>query len=59
MRHAKGWAGQLIELYLGATAGSKQQQDFPTLGVELKTIPVSPDAKPLETTYVCITPLLA
>lgn len=58
MRHAKGWAGQLIELYLGATAGSKQQQDFPTLGVELKTIPVSPDAKPLETTYVCITPLL-
>lgn len=58
MRHAKGWAGQLIELYLGASAGSKQQQDFPELGVELKTIPVSPDAKPLETTYVCITPLL-
>lgn len=58
LRHAKGWTGQLIEQFLGATAGSKQQQDFPELGVELKTIPVSPDAKPLETTYVCITPLL-
>lgn len=55
-RH-KGWSGQLIELYLGASAGSKPQQDFPELGVELKTIPVTPEGKPLETTFVCVTPL--
>lgn len=56
-RKAKGWTGQLIELFLGATAGSKPEQDFPELGVELKTIPITPDGKPLETTYVCIAPL--
>jgi len=54
----KGWTGQLIELWLGATAGSKPQQDFPELGVELKTIPVDALGNPLETTYVCYTPLL-
>ncbi|MFC3094284.1 DNA mismatch repair endonuclease MutH [Alteromonas sediminis] len=56
-RH-KGWTGQLIELWLGATAGSKPQQDFPELGVELKTIPIDAAGNPLETTYVCYTPLL-
>ncbi|MDC8833090.1 DNA mismatch repair endonuclease MutH [Alteromonas gilva] len=55
----KGWSGQLIELWLGATAGSKPQQDFPELGVELKTLPIDQQARPLETTYVCIAPLLA
>lgn len=34
-RH-KGWPGMLIEKWLGATAGSKPQQDFPELGIELK-----------------------
>ncbi|RUO42955.1 DNA mismatch repair endonuclease MutH [Aliidiomarina taiwanensis] len=58
LRAAKGWAGQLIELYLGATAGSRQEQDFPELGVELKTIPINEQGMPLETTYVCIAPLL-
>ncbi|WP_416307949.1 DNA mismatch repair endonuclease MutH [Neptunicella sp. SCSIO 80796] len=51
-RH-KGWSGQLLELWLGAQAGSKPQQDFPELGVELKSIPVDHQGKPLETTYVC------
>jgi DNA mismatch repair protein MutH len=51
----KGWTGQLIELWLGASAGSKPEQDFPELGVELKTLPLS--YKPLETTYVCYAPL--
>jgi DNA mismatch repair protein MutH len=27
--------------------------DFPELGVELKTIPLTPDGTPLESTYVC------
>lgn len=57
LSRAKGWSGQLIELYLGASAGSKPEQDFPELGVELKTIPVTPAGKPLETTFVCVTPL--
>jgi|SRR5690554_5077936 len=58
LRQAKGWAGQLLELYLGASAGSRQEQDFPHLGVELKTIPINASGMPLETTYVCIAPLL-
>ena len=49
----KGWTGQLLELLLGAKAGSTPQQDFPELGVELKTIPISSLGTPLETTYVC------
>lgn len=58
LRHAKGWAGQLIELYLGASAGSKQAQDFPELGIELKTLPINDQGQPAETTYVCIVPLM-
>lgn len=57
LRH-KGWVGQLLEWHLGASAGSKPEQDFPELGVELKTIPVDPQGKPLETTFVCVAPLI-
>lgn len=53
----KGWTGQLIETCLGAAAGSTPQQDFPELGVELKTIPIDDSGAPLETTYVCYAPL--
>jgi len=56
-RH-KGWPGMLIEKWLGASAGSKPQQDFPELGIELKTIPIDGQFAPLETTYVCFAPLL-
>jgi DNA mismatch repair protein MutH len=56
-RH-KGWPGMLIERWLGASAGSKPQQDFPELGIELKTIPIDEYFRPLETTYVCYAPLL-
>lgn len=56
LRH-KGWAGQLIEKELGATAGSKPEQDFLHLGVELKTIPINAAGRPLETTYICVAPL--
>ncbi len=54
----KGWVGQLIEKHLGAQAGSLPQQDFPDLGVELKTIPVDHNGMPLETTFVCVAPLV-
>lgn len=53
----KGWVGQLIEWHLGAASGSKPQQDFVHLGIELKTIPISHQGLPLETTFVCVAPL--
>ena len=51
--HAKGWIGQLLETYLGASGSSKAVPDFAELGIELKTIPISKTTKPLESTYVC------
>lgn len=53
----KGWIGVLLEHYLGASATSKSEQDFATIGVELKTIPVDSRGRPLETTFVCVAPL--
>lgn len=57
LKRDKGWVGILLELYLGAMAGSKPEQDFPELGIELKTIPVDATGNPLETTFVCVAPL--
>lgn len=57
LKRDKGWVGILLELYLGAMAGSKPEQDFPELGIELKTIPVDAAGNPLETTFVCVAPL--
>jgi DNA mismatch repair protein MutH len=56
-RRAKGWAGRLLETWLGATAGSLAEPDFQALGVELKTLPVDREGRPLESTYVCTVPL--
>jgi DNA mismatch repair protein MutH len=56
--HAKGLTGQIMEWLLGATAKSEPIPDFPELNLELKTIPISLNASPLETTYVCTAPLL-
>ncbi len=58
LKRDKGWVGQLIEWHLGATAGSKPQQDFESLGIELKTIPIGYNGKPLETTFVSVAPLI-
>ncbi|WP_394129701.1 DNA mismatch repair endonuclease MutH [Shewanella maritima] len=58
LRKDKGWVGQLIEAELGALAGSKPEQDFLHLGIELKTIPVDHTGKVLETTYVTVAPLI-
>ena len=49
----KGRVGELIERALGASAGSAAVPDFPRLGIELKTIPLDPRGKPLESTFVC------
>jgi DNA mismatch repair protein MutH len=57
LKRDKGWIGILLEIWLGASAGSKPEQDFAALGVELKTIPVDSQGRPLETTFVCVAPL--
>lgn len=57
LRREKGWVGMLLEICLGASAGSQAKQDFDHLGIELKTIPISYSGKPLETTFVCVAPL--
>lgn len=57
LKRDKGWIGVLLERWLGASAGSKPEQDFAALGVELKTIPIDPLGGPLETTFVCVAPL--
>lgn len=57
LRRDKGWIGILLEIWLGASAGSRPEQDFAAIGVELKTIPVDRQGRPLETTFVCVAPL--
>lgn len=57
LKRDKGWVGMLLEWHLGASAGSKAEQDFAHLGIELKTIPIDAKGKPLETTFVCVAPL--
>ena len=56
-RHAKGWMGQLVEISLGATASSLAEPDFQLIGIELKTLPLTNNGKPKESTYVCTVPL--
>jgi DNA mismatch repair protein MutH len=53
----KGWPGQLLEAYLGASAGNLPEPDFQLLGVELKTLPIDQNGKPLETTFVSVAQL--
>ncbi|MFU0931122.1 DNA mismatch repair endonuclease MutH [Kluyvera cryocrescens] len=57
LKRDKGWIGILLEIWLGASAGSKPEQDFAALDVELKTIPIDAAGRPLETTFVCLAPL--
>lgn len=57
LRRHKGWSGQLIELALGASAASLPEPDFQQIGVELKTIPVDRQGRPMESTYVCTVPI--
>jgi len=57
LTNAKGWIGQLLELALGASAGSRAEQDFQHLAIELKSIPINASGQPVESTYVCTVPL--
>ena len=58
LKRDKGWVGMLLERALRATAGSKAEQDFSHLGVELKTLPINAEGYPLETTFVSLAPLV-
>lgn len=58
LKRDKGWVGMLLETALDATAGSKAEQDFAHLGVELKTLPINEQGFPLETTFVSLAPLV-
>ena len=58
LKRDKGWVGMLLERALGVTAGSKAEQDFSHLGVELKTLPINAEGYPLETTFVSLAPLV-
>ncbi|MBN6073880.1 DNA mismatch repair endonuclease MutH [Aggregatibacter actinomycetemcomitans] len=58
LKRDKGWVGMLLETALGATAGSKAEQDFSHLGIELKTLPINEQGYPLETTFVSLAPLI-
>lgn len=57
LKRDKGWVGHLLETALGAKAGSKAEQDFAHLGIELKTIPINRRGLPVESTFVCLAPL--
>lgn len=57
LKREKGWIGLLLEQILGACAGSRPEPDFPHLGIELKSLPINYQGKPLETTFVCVAPL--
>jgi DNA mismatch repair protein MutH len=57
LKREKGWIGLLLEQVLGASAGSRPEPDFPHLGIELKSLPINTQGKPLETTFVCVAPL--
>ena len=57
LKRDKGWVGILLEIFLGASAGSKAEQDFANIGIELKTIPIDRHGRPLETTFVSVAPL--
>lgn len=54
----KGFTGELLEILLGATAGNLPVPDFPQLKLELKTLPVDENLKPLESTFICHAPLV-
>jgi len=59
-RRHKGFVGNLIERVLGTTAPiNAAGPDFDQLGIELKTIPLTRDGLPRESTFVCTANLSA
>ena len=53
-RRAKGFVGELVERALGVPSRTGVAgPDVPSLGLEIKTIPVRRDGRPRESTFVC------
>jgi DNA mismatch repair protein MutH len=52
-KRSKGFVGSLVERALGATSGSSDGPDYPSLGIELKTLPVDRRGRVRESTFVC------
>lgn len=52
----KGMVGQLVEAWTSASGHGHGVPDFPGLGIELKTLPVKPDGRPRESTWVTAAP---
>jgi len=48
----KGWAGRLIEDLLGVTNYNTAAPDLPDIGLEIKTLPLSPLLKVKEHTFI-------
>ena len=59
MMGAKGFAGQLIELFLGANAKNLPVPDFMELGIELKTLSLNYDLSLKDSTFICMADLKA
>jgi DNA mismatch repair protein MutH len=49
----KGWGGEVVERALGVTDPGHDGPDFPALGIEVKTLPITASLQPLESTHVC------
>lgn len=54
---AKGFAGHILELFLGAHAHNQSLPDFVNLGIELKSLPVSSNFKVQTPTFVSMATL--
>lgn len=50
---AKGYTGQLTEIFLGATAGNLSLPDLRKLNIEVKTLPVNGRLQSVESTFIC------
>lgn len=58
LKKNKGFIGILLEKILGSnTTNNKSCVDFPSLGIELKSIPINELGYPLEDTCICTVPL--
>ncbi len=53
----KGWTGILLELWLGASAGSKPRAGFRRAGGRAQNDPHRQPGTPAETTFVCARPV--
>ena len=56
LRDNKGLIGQMLELWLGASAGNRPEADFSGLGVELKSLPIKANGRPAGATFVSRVP---